>query len=108
MGDLYKPLEGQRDERQKILAQLREIYDGRFDQAWGTGKELHWQGRLGFIAGVTQAIDKHQAAMAILGERFIAFRPIMPDRREMARYALRSQGKRLEMRRGLTVAIHGF
>jgi hypothetical protein len=106
--DFTTVLEGARDERQKVLGQLREIHDGRFDQAWGTGRELHWEGRLGFVAGVTEVIDQHQAAMAILGERFVTFRPIMPHRRKMARYALRSRGKRQEMRRELATAMHGF
>jgi hypothetical protein len=106
--DFTTVLEGQRDERQKILAQLREIYDGRFDQAWGTGRELHWQGRLGFIAGVTTVIDRHQAAMSVLGERFVLFRPVMPDRKRLARAALHSGGHEAKMREELARAMHGF
>ena len=60
-------LEMSRDKRQAVLAQFREIYDGKFDKVWGNGQELHWEGRLGFVAGVTPAIDKHHAVMAILG-----------------------------------------
>src|SRR5215471_448662 len=59
--DFTTVLEMHREERQAILAQLREIYDGRFDKPWGTGKELHWHGRLGFIAGVTPIIDSHHS-----------------------------------------------
>ena len=72
--DLTTVLEMYQEERQAILAQLREIYDGRFDKAWGTGKELHWQGRLGFLAGVTPIIDSYHSVLSVLGERFVLFR----------------------------------
>lgn len=72
--DFTTVLEMHREERQAILAQLREIYDGRFDKPWGTGKELHWKGRLGFIAGVTPIIDSHHSVLAVLGARFVMLR----------------------------------
>jgi hypothetical protein len=106
--DLTTVLEGHREERQAILAQLREIYDGRFDKAWGTGRELHWQGRLGFLAGVTPVIDSHQQAMSVLGERFVLFRPRLPDRRRLARFAVEHAGQEEAMRRALVAAMHGF
>ena len=90
-----------REERQAILAQLREIYDGRYDKAWGTGKEVHWRGRLGFIAGVTPIIDVHHAVHQVLGERFLLFRSSQPDRREMALAAMRGRGHETEMREEL-------
>jgi hypothetical protein len=88
MKDFTTVLETRWDERQMILAQLREIYDGRFDKVWGTGKEVHWRGRLGFVAGVTPVIDKHHAVIAILGQRFVLFRPQQPDRRQMGARAI--------------------
>jgi hypothetical protein len=106
--DFTTVLEKHREERQAILAQLREIYDGRFDKVWGTGKELHWEGRLGFIAGVTPVIDEHQAAMAVMGERFVLFRLHTPDRRQVARWALVGAGREAEMRAELRRAMHGF
>jgi hypothetical protein len=90
-----------REERQAILSQLREIYDGRYDKAWGTGKEVHWRGRLGFIAGVTPIIDVHYAVHQVLGERFLLFRSSQPDRREMALTAMRGRGHETEMREEL-------
>ena len=106
--DFTTVLEMRREDRQTILAQLREIYDGRYDKTWGTGRELRWEGRLGFVAGVTPIIDKHQAAMSILGERFVLFRPIMPDRKQLAMAALKSRGREREMREDLARAMHGF
>jgi hypothetical protein len=106
--DFTTILERPRDERQAILAQFREIYDGRFDKVWGTGREFTWMGRLGFVAGVTPVIDQHQAAMSVLGPRFITFRPIMPDRQKLARYVIGGGGREADMRVELAAAMHGF
>jgi len=86
--DFTTVLELHREERQALLAQLREIYDGRYDQTWGTGKELHWRGRLGFIAGVTPVIDSYSSVMSLLGPRFLLFRPTQPDRLQAGLRAL--------------------
>jgi hypothetical protein len=91
--DFTSVLEMRWEERQAILAQLREIFDGRFDKVWGTGKELHWRGRLGFLAGVTPVIDHHHSVMALLGARFILFRPGQPNRQEAAVRAIANSGR---------------
>ena len=97
-----------REERQAILAQLREIYDGRFDKAWGTGKELHWTGRLGFIAGVTPIIDQYHAVHQVLGERFTLYRMLPPNRRDTALKALRTRGQETAMRDELRGVVARF
>lgn len=106
--DFTTVLEMRREDRQAILAQLREIYDGRYDKAWGTGRELRWEGHLGFLGGVTPIIDKHQGAMSVLGERFVLFRPATPDRKALARAALRGRGHERQMRAELSAAMRGF
>ncbi|MFL5760323.1 MAG: hypothetical protein ACJ8F2_01245 [Xanthobacteraceae bacterium] len=106
--DLTTVLEMQGDDRSEIFAQLREIYDGRFDMVWGTGKELHWEGRLGFIAGVTPIIDRHHSALAVLGERFVMLRLAMPNRRNLALRALAGAGREVAMREALDAAMRGF
>jgi hypothetical protein len=107
--DFTTVLEMHREERQAVLAQLREIYDGRYDQPFGTGKELHWKGRLGFLAGVTEAaIEQHQRAMAVLGERFVLLRPQQPDREEMAHAALEVQEHEPQLRDELHDAMRRF
>lgn len=97
-----------REERQAILSQLREIFDGRFDKAWGTGKEMHWQGRLGFLAGVTPIIDLHHAVHQVLGERFVLYRMPQPDRQKMAQQALRGRGREGEMRGEMRSTVASF
>lgn len=106
--DLTTVLQMQGYDRSEIFAQLREIYDGQFDMAWGTGKELHWTGRIGFIAGVTPIIDNHHEALSVLGERFVMLRTAMPDRKKLARRALDSSGNEDAIRRELADAMRGF
>jgi hypothetical protein len=81
-------LEKRAEARGEIFAQLREVYDGVFNKSWGTGKELEWEGRISLIAGVTDEIDRHHAAMSALGPRFLFLRMRQPDRTASARRAL--------------------
>src|SRR5262249_36853310 len=106
--DFTTVLQMRHEDQQAILAQLREIYDGRYDKTWGTGRELHWEGRLGFVAGVTPIIDKHQAVMSVLGERFVLFRVILPDRKRLGLRALKCREREHEMRDDLARAMGGF
>jgi hypothetical protein len=108
MKDLTTVLEGRREDRQCILSQLREIYDGSYSKAWGSGKQLAWEGRLGFLAGVTPVIDSHHAALAVLGERFILFRPTSASRHGVAMKALRGAGRESVMRQALRDAMARF
>jgi hypothetical protein len=106
--DFTTVLQMRHEDQQAILAQLREIYDGRYDKTWGTGRELHWEGRLGFIAGVTPIIDKHQGVLSVLGERFVLFRVILPNRKLLALSALKCRQREGEMRHDLARAMRGF
>jgi hypothetical protein len=65
-----------RDERGKVLAALRELYDGKWVRHLGTdgGKEISWDGQLGFVGAVTEAIDSHHPVIAMLGDRFLYYR----------------------------------
>lgn len=105
--DFTTVLEISRDDRQAILAQLREINDGRFDKAWGTGKELRWRWRLGFLAGVTPVIDRHQAVLSVLGERFVQLRIQQPNREQAATAAMSSVGSEIVMREELPKSVAG-
>ena len=78
------------DRLRAILAQLREVYDGRISKAWGTGKVETWEGRLGFLAGVTPVIEKHHQVMSVLGPRFLLFRPKQPDRTAVGHRAIQN------------------
>jgi hypothetical protein len=108
--DFTTVLELAHDERQGVLAQLREIHDGAFDKYWGTGKELHWEGHVGFLAGVTPVIDQHHAVMGLLGPRFLLLRLhySQAERPNVARRALRLAQQKPEMRCELAEATAAF
>ena len=90
--DFTTILSMQRDRRLAVLAQLREVYDGQFVKIWGTGKELHWEGRLGFLAGVTPVIDRYHTVMGMLGQRFLMVRTKQADRHAVALRAMQNLG----------------
>ncbi len=97
-----------RDARAEIFAQLREVYDGSYAKAYGTGEQKSWEGRVGFLAGVTEVIDSQHAVHGVLGERFILYRPETEGRQDIARRALRNAGTESKMRKELGEAMEGF
>ena len=70
------------DIRAKVLAALREIYDGRWYREVGTdgGHTLEWNGRLVVVGAVTTAWDTHHAVIATMGDRFVLVRIDSTDR----------------------------
>jgi DNA-binding transcriptional ArsR family regulator len=82
--DFTSVLAMEKDSRGRVLAALREIYDGRWLRQLGTdgGRALEWEGKAGFVAGVTHEIDRHYAVMARMGERLLLWRA--PQRGEAA------------------------
>jgi hypothetical protein len=79
-----------RDIRSRALSELREVYDGSFSRYIGAegGRSLVWRGKAGLVAGVTEVIERHQATIGALGERFLYCRMPEPDRLAVARMAL--------------------
>lgn len=97
-----------RDKRGPILSQLREIYDGHYKKAFGTGKVISWEGKIGFISGVTPIIDSHYSIFTVLGERFIQYRMEQPDAIGMAKQAIKITGSENKMRYELRQAFSSF
>lgn len=99
-----------RDGRAQILAALREVFDGSWTRHVGSdgGQTLHWSGKVGFLGGATQAIDRHHAVMASMGERFLLCRLPKIDARKQARAALQHADRAGEMRRELAAAVAGL
>ena len=96
------------EERKDIMGQLREIYDGSYVKHFGTGEEVRWKGKIGMIAGVTTVIYVARDLYAAMGERFIMYSLVVPDREEIAERAMRNveiiQDKRDEIR----LAFHSY
>ncbi|MBN1546015.1 MAG: hypothetical protein JW902_05075, partial [Syntrophaceae bacterium] len=92
----------------EILSQLREIYDGNYSKAFGTGKTFTWEGKLGLLAGATPIIDKYSSLHQALGERFLQFRLKGDNPQEVARKAKEAVGKEALMRQELQEVYGGF
>lgn len=63
--------------RGSVLADLRRIYDGQINKAFGTVDDpaKHaWTGRLTLVVAVTQEIDRLYGAVQSLGDRFVMIR----------------------------------
>jgi len=106
--DFTSVLTMRRDDRAEILGQLREIYDGSYRKDFGTGQSFSWSGKVGLIAGVTEAIEKYQTATQILGERFLLYRLGCADAQQVAQKALDNQGQEEECRQLFRDAVTRF
>lgn len=106
--DLTTVLTMHRDARDAVFAALREIYDGQFTKEFGTGESIEWSGKLGLIAGVTPVIDRHHAAIAQLGDRFIALRLPEVVRQTVSRRSIDAMGTERTERQALRRVVRGF
>ncbi len=97
-----------RDKSHAILSQLREIYDGYVSKEFGTGETKSWEGKVGFIAGVTTVIDRYQAVFQVLGERFVQYRPKRPDVIAVAKKAMANSGGEAVMREEIQNAFADY
>lgn len=67
-----------------------------------------WEGKIGFIAGVTSVIDKHYEIYSVLGERFIQYRPDQPDSIALAKKAMANSGGEKAMRDDIQNGVADF
>jgi len=73
--DFSTVLEGNRDKRNEIFAQLRRVYDGRLRKEFGIeGLNTEWSGRLTVGVAVTPEVDRYTSVFGALGERFVLIR----------------------------------
>lgn len=99
------------DSRDAIMGQLREVYDRKFDKKTGNNQDVAWKGKLGAIAGVTTAVHEYMAHMSVMGDRFIMYTPLQPDRMKLLRFIMAmkvegaSQEKKLERAR---ILMHSY
>ena len=89
--DFTSLLSENKDDRAVIMAQLREIYDGKLNKAFGTGEDIEWTGKITVIAGATYAIHTLKQSYSAMGERFLMYSMLQPDRKEAARRTMENQ-----------------
>src|SRR5262249_1158371 len=64
------------DTMREVIGAFREIYDGRWTRPVGTdgARVEHWEGKLAFLTGSTESVDRHHVVMSEFGERFVYYR----------------------------------
>jgi hypothetical protein len=97
-----------REARGQIIGQLREVADGKTEKSFGNGLRLEWEGKLGFVAGVTPVIDEQHSFIAVMGERFCLYRMPSVSRRDIARISLARRGHEPELRQRIRARVSGF
>lgn len=92
-----------RDERDRVLGALREIYDGRYSRQFGTSKhtESKWEGKITVIAAVTPAIESMWGFNNKMGDRFVQIRLPRIDGVKTAEFARKQIGHKKEIKEGL-------
>lgn len=108
MKDFTSIISMNRDARSEIMGQLREIHDGRYKKVFGNGQTRDWKGKMGLICASTQAIDIFQQENTHLGERFINYRIVMPDRKEVAYKSLQNDDHYIEMQKDIQQLFYAF
>lgn len=108
--DFTSILSMHREARAATIAALREIYDGSWVRNVGTdgGRTLEWHGKVGLIAGCTEAYDRHHGVIGSMGDRFLVHRPATPPAEAVAERSLEVAGREGEMRHALTEAVSGL
>lgn len=101
--DFTTVLTKRREDRDQILAALREIYDGRYSRHFGVShkSEVLWQGKVSAVAAVTPAIETMWAVNNKMGDRFVQVRLPRVDGIETAKFARRQNGHKKEIKDGL-------
>ena len=106
--DFTSILDGNKDDMKDIMGQFREIYDGHMKKVTGTGDEITWSGKIGFLAGCTPILEQRMSMIGAMGERFLNYKMKQPTRK-LLRAKMRSNiGKEGEMRAELQDAFAGF
>jgi hypothetical protein len=108
--DVTSILSMDRNLRAKVLAALREIYDGYWVRDIGTdgGQTIAWKGRIAVIGAVTTAWDTAHAVIATMGDRFVLLRMDSTVNRQAAgRKAIGNTGSERQMRDELAAAVAG-
>src|SRR4029077_19881084 len=89
MKDFGTFLSMRENDRNEILSQMREVYDGEFGRQGGDGNVKSWKGKITVIAAATQAVDRAWSFQHDLGERFTDVRWRSIYNRDAGRFACR-------------------
>ena len=105
--DFTSLLEGNKDAFKELMGQLREIFDGYVTKRLGTGDEITWKGKLGFIAGCTTVLEYRMNLIGAMGERFLTYYIKQPKRAALRIKMKENVGKEEEMRNEIQDGLIG-
>ncbi|BCO35498.1 DUF3854 domain-containing protein [Mycobacterium heckeshornense] len=108
--DVTSILSMDRNVRGRVLAALREVYDGRWSREVGTdgGRSIEWRGRIAVVGAVTTAWDAAHTVVATMGDRFLLVRLDSGTKRpDASQRAIRNTGDEQTMRAELAGAVAG-
>lgn len=91
-------------DRSQIMAQLREIYDGKFALDSGVGRKT-WSGKVSLLAACTAIYDELARSMSALGERFVVYRPYNGDDLVISQRAMRTADEDQQMKADLRASM---
>lgn len=106
--DFTSLLEGNKDAFKEIIGQLREVFDGYVTKRLGTGDEISWKGKMGFIAGCTPILEQRMNLIGAMGERFLSYSIDQPKRQALRAKMKENIGKEGQMREEIQDAMAGF
>lgn len=98
----------QKDAKAELMSQFREIWDGSMKKIFGNGQTRTWEGKVSVLAASTQAVDLNQQQYTHLGERFLNYRLVTPDRKEVALRSLQNDAKQEQMGNEIRAAMFAF
>lgn len=108
--DFTSVLSMDRKEAAKVLAALREVYDGSWTRRVGVdgGMGISWSGRVTIASACTGAWDLHHSAIASMGDRWVLLRVDSSDhanRMKTAHQAIANTGSERRMKTELAQAV---
>ncbi len=108
--DLSTVLSESPQRRAGLFAAFRRLYDGEWERDLGTGggTRLRFEGKVGLLGAVTDAIDRLAVEIGDLGPRMLMFRMPDVDAETLMRAAGRNVGRQPEMRATLAGACARF
>lgn len=106
--DFTSILDGNRDDLKDIMGQFRDLYDGHMMKTTGTGDEIFWSGKIGFIAGCTPIIEQRMSMIGAMGERFLNYKIKNPKRKDLRAKMRSNIGNEGKMREEIQDAFAGY
>jgi len=111
MKDFTTVLSKRADDLKIIMAQWREVYDGKVSNMYGTGggsAKVVWKGHVGLLGASTPFYDRKYGVVSQMGERFLLYRNNNQRDLDAGLRSLSCFGSETAMRDELQKAVERF